>query len=106
MCVIWSPERATEKADQKQLLSPWGKFSTRSGHETGYATVSEGRPDHSGTLWLLGGFPRSFLTDTGILHTLLGIDTRDDLERHPKVGASWEGSVVKEVVRQIGARPE
>ncbi len=50
--------------------------------------------------------PKMFIADTGILHTLLGIGTRDDLERHPKVGASWEGFVLREVVRRIGARPE
>ena len=38
--------------------------------------------------------PRVFIRDTGLLHRLLGIDTRLDLERHPKVGASWEGLVV------------
>jgi predicted AAA+ superfamily ATPase len=50
--------------------------------------------------------PKVFIADTGILHTLLGIDTRDDLERHPKVGASWEGFVMKEVMHRIGARSE
>jgi len=50
--------------------------------------------------------PKVFIADPGLLHTLLGIVTRDDLERHPKVGASWEGFVLREVVRQIGARPE
>ena len=50
--------------------------------------------------------PKLFVADTGLLHTLLGIVTRDDLDRHPKVGASWEGFVLREVVRQIGARRE
>src|SRR5258706_9474013 len=50
--------------------------------------------------------PKVFVADTGLLHTLLGIFTRDDLDRHPKVGASWEGFVLRELVRQIDARPE
>lgn len=50
--------------------------------------------------------PKVFVADTGLLHALLGISTRDDLERHPKVGASWEGFVLREVMRQFGARPE
>lgn len=50
--------------------------------------------------------PKVFVADSGLLHTLLGIIRRDDLERHPKVGASWEGFVQREVMRQIGARPE
>ena len=50
--------------------------------------------------------PKVFVADTGVLHTLLGIVGREDLERHPKVGASWEGFVLREVVRLVGARPE
>ncbi len=50
--------------------------------------------------------PKVFLSDTGLLHTLLGIDTREALERHPKVGASWEGFVMREVIRRTEARPE
>jgi predicted AAA+ superfamily ATPase len=50
--------------------------------------------------------PKVYVADSGLLHTLLGIGTRDDLERHPKVGASWEGFVLREVVRRLGALPE
>lgn len=50
--------------------------------------------------------PKVFVADTGILHTLLGIESRDELERHPKVGASWEGFVLREIIRRVGARPE
>ncbi|MBX3131248.1 MAG: DUF4143 domain-containing protein [Polyangiaceae bacterium] len=35
--------------------------------------------------------PKVYVADPGLLHTLLGIETREDLERHPKIGASWEG---------------
>ena len=38
---------------------------------------------------------RVFIRDSGVLHRLLGIDDRLALERHPKVGASWEGMVVE-----------
>lgn len=50
--------------------------------------------------------PKVYVADSGILHTLLGIETREDLERHPKVGASWEGFVIDELVTRLGARPE
>ena len=43
---------------------------------------------------------------TGLLHTLLGIETLDDLMGHPKVGASWEALAIEEIVRRTGARPE
>jgi predicted AAA+ superfamily ATPase len=50
--------------------------------------------------------PKIYLTDSGILHTLLGLESRDDLLGHPKVGASWEGFAIGEVVAHLGARPE
>jgi len=50
--------------------------------------------------------PKIYLTDSGILHTLLGLESREDLLGHPKVGASWEGFAIGEVVAHLGARPE
>jgi len=50
--------------------------------------------------------PKIYLTDSGILHTLLGLEKREDLLGHPKVGASWEGFAIGEVVAHLGARPE
>ena len=47
--------------------------------------------------------PKIYLRDVGLLHALLGIRTRRDLEGHPKVGASWEGFLVDQVVRHLGA---
>lgn len=50
--------------------------------------------------------PKVYVADPGLLHALLGIPTRDALSRHPKIGASWEGFVIKELVRRLGARPD
>jgi hypothetical protein len=50
--------------------------------------------------------PKVYIADVGLLHALLGIVDRADLEGHPKVGASWEGFVIKELVAHLGARPE
>ncbi len=50
--------------------------------------------------------PKVYLRDPGILHGLLGIRDRRDLERHPKVGASWEGFVLRQVTEWLGAAPE
>ena len=35
--------------------------------------------------------PRVFLRDSGIVHSLLGIDDPEQLPMHPVYGASWEG---------------
>lgn len=48
--------------------------------------------------------PKVYLADTGILHTLLGLADHDDLLGHPKVGASWEGFALHEVLMRLGAR--
>ena len=50
--------------------------------------------------------PKIYLRDSGLLHALLGIPTEADLQAHPKVGASWEGFALGQVVRRLGARPE
>jgi len=42
--------------------------------------------------------PKVYIRDTGLLHTLLGIDTENELVSHPKLGASWEGFVVEQVL--------
>jgi hypothetical protein len=43
--------------------------------------------------------PKVYVRDSGLLHALLGIDNQRDLEFHPKVGASWEGYAVEEVLK-------
>jgi predicted AAA+ superfamily ATPase len=48
--------------------------------------------------------PKVFVRDSGLLHALLGIASRRDLENHPKVGASWEGYAVEEVLKAL--RPD
>jgi len=50
--------------------------------------------------------PKVFIADSGLLHTLLNLQTMTDLESHPKVGASWEGFAIGQVVRQLRARPD
>lgn len=50
--------------------------------------------------------PKVYLADSGLLHTLLGIDNLAALESHPRLGASWEGFAMEAVIRILGARPE
>lgn len=45
--------------------------------------------------------PKVYVRDTGLLHGLLGVADRHDLERHPKIGASWEGYAVEEVIKSL-----
>ena len=48
--------------------------------------------------------PKVYVRDSGLLHALLGIPNQRDLEHHPKVGASWEGYAVEEVLKAL--RPD
>jgi len=48
--------------------------------------------------------PKLYVRDTGLLHALLGVANQRDLESHPKVGASWEGYAVEEVLKSF--RPD
>ena len=43
--------------------------------------------------------PKVYVRDTGLLHHLLGIATERDLIGHPKLGSSWEGYVIEEVLK-------
>jgi predicted AAA+ superfamily ATPase len=42
--------------------------------------------------------PKVYLRDSGLLHQLLGIETDKALLSHPKLGASWEGFVIEQVL--------
>lgn len=50
--------------------------------------------------------PKIYLRDSGILHTLLDVRDLEQLEGHPKVGASFEGFFVETLAGQLGAYPE
>lgn len=50
--------------------------------------------------------PKLYVADSGALHTLLGIRAWNDLEQHPKVGASFEGFALDTVTDRLGVRPE
>jgi predicted AAA+ superfamily ATPase len=45
--------------------------------------------------------PKVYLSDSGILHSLLGLNTKADVEAYPKLGASWEGFVIAQVVGRL-----
>ena len=50
--------------------------------------------------------PRVYLRDSGLLHALLNLPSQRDMEGHPKVGASWEGFAIEQVIRLVDAAPE
>lgn len=50
--------------------------------------------------------PKVFINDSGLLHALMGLTTREDVVSHPVVGPSWEGFVVQQVIHLLDVRPE
>lgn len=50
--------------------------------------------------------PKAYVADSGLMHSLLDIETAAQLDGHPKVGASWEGFCLEQVVSHLGARPD
>ncbi len=42
--------------------------------------------------------PKVYVRDSGLLHELLGIEDQTELLHHPKLGASWEGFAVEQVL--------
>ena len=47
-----------------------------------------------------------YVRDSGLLHSLLGVDNRDALFGHPVVGGSWEGFVVETLLSVAPERCE
>ncbi|MGO9314898.1 MAG: ATP-binding protein [Syntrophobacteraceae bacterium] len=46
--------------------------------------------------------PKVYVRDSGLLHSLLGARRRDELLGHPKLGASWEGFALEQVLHVAG----
>lgn len=48
--------------------------------------------------------PKIYFRDSGIFHSLLHIESISHLRMHPKLGSSWEGFALEEVIRLFNAR--
>lgn len=43
--------------------------------------------------------PKIYFRDSGLLHSILGIENYNNLLIHPKLGASWEGMALEEIIK-------
>lgn len=48
--------------------------------------------------------PKVYVRDSGLLHALLGLADRQALLGHPKLGASWEGFVLEQLIALLDSR--
>lgn len=50
--------------------------------------------------------PKTYVRDSGLLHSLLRLDSLNDLLGHPIAGPSWEGYVVENILAVVPQRTE
>lgn len=50
--------------------------------------------------------PKIYFRDSGILHTLLSLEDKKDILSHPKLGSSWEGFALEEVIYRLGLKED
>lgn len=48
--------------------------------------------------------PKVYFRDTGLLHTLLSLESKEGLFRHPKLGASWEGFALEQTLTLLNMK--
>jgi hypothetical protein len=68
---------------------------------TGTFMVRQLQPWHANVAKRQVKAPRVYLRDSGLLHSLLELGTGDGVLAHPRVGASWEGFVIEQVLRLV-----
>lgn len=57
------------------------------------------QPWHNNTKKRLVKSPKLYLRDSGLFHSLQTIQSLDQLLSHPKLGASWEGFCIEQVIQ-------
>jgi predicted AAA+ superfamily ATPase len=50
--------------------------------------------------------PKVYIADSGLLHALLDLADRTAIERHPILGASWEGHIINQLGAATQSRPD
>ena len=70
---------------------------------TGAYMVRQLQPWFANSAKRLVKAPKVYLRDTGLLHTLLGLRSFDDLMAHPRLGFSWEGFAIEEILSRFHA---
>ena len=48
--------------------------------------------------------PKIYIRDSGLLHALLQLQTLADLQGHPKLGSSWEGFAIEQIICALETR--
>lgn len=73
---------------------------------TSALVVRQLQPWHANTGKRQVKAPKVYVVDSGLLHGLLNVPSQRDLEVHPKLGASWEGFLIDQIVTHLRAEPD
>ncbi len=68
---------------------------------SGTFMVRQLRPWHYNNKKRIVKRPKIYFRDSGILHALLLLETKKDILSHPKLGSSWEGFAMEEIIRHL-----
>ena len=64
------------------------------------------QPWHYNTKKRLVKRPKMYFRDSGIFHALLALEDYESVTTHPKLGASWEGFALEQVLQHLNLRQE
>ncbi|MBI3322441.1 MAG: ATP-binding protein [Candidatus Omnitrophica bacterium] len=73
---------------------------------SGTLMIHQLQPWHYNTKKRLVKRPKMYFRDSGIFHALLGLEDSESVTTHPKLGASWEGFALEQVLRRLNLRQE
>ena len=73
---------------------------------TGALVVRQLQPWHANIAKRQVKAPKVYLRDSGVLHSLLGIEDMRSLNSHPKCGASWEGLMLESIIDRLALRDD
>lgn len=73
---------------------------------TGALVVRQLPPWHANIAKRQVKAPKVYLRDSGVLHSLLGIEDLQSLNSHPKCGASWEGVMLESIIDGLSLRDD
>lgn len=71
---------------------------------TGTFMIRQLQPWHANVSKRQVKAPKIYFRDSGLFHTILDISDLSQLQKHPKLGSSWEGFALEEVIRARGIK--
>jgi uncharacterized protein len=91
----------------KSLDANWHTVNQYLGLLTDLLLIRQLRPWSTNLGKRLVKSPKVYVRDSGLLHSLLGINSMEELLGHPAAGESWEGFVIEALIAAApeGARP-